>query len=164
MRSGLLAGLNAAAALAMFAMFAVLAMFALLPGRAFAADGCRPATEFTPALCPAHLPAIRSVRVERDRLRSTMAPDVNVDCKRFRLTGAAVRRYLGQAWRVSEANVEHAVDRGPCEAQGRLQLADGRSGRWRIEQVGTATLWLGQAPALTLYCPDCDFAPFVERP
>lgn len=138
----------------------VAALLLSLAGSAWAAPACRPATEFMPRLCPAGLPAVRQVHIERNAAASTPDAPTFSDCARFRMTPHLVRRYLRQAWRVSDDAAEHAVDRGPCEASGTLRFADGRRARWRIEQVGTATLVIGKQAPVILACPDCRFAPF----
>jgi hypothetical protein len=128
---------------------------------AHAANGCRDATEFAPRLCPSVVPAVRSVVVTRNGQASSTQEQPWSDCARFKLTPRLVRRYFSRAWVVADPRGESAVERGPCEAEGNLRLADGRTGHWRIEQVGTATLLLssGGAP-ITLLCTQCSFAPF----
>ena len=125
--------------------------------------GCVAATEFAPRLCPAQLPAVRSVRIEKQGQRSAGAAEPSVDCRRFRLSPPLVRRYFTRAQRVEDDRGEAAVDRGPCQAEGTLRFADGTRAHWRIEQVGTATLVRsGSQQALTLYCTRCRFKPFVQ--
>jgi hypothetical protein len=137
---------------------------ALLASALARADGgCVAATEFTPRLCPAQLPAVRSVRVERQGQRSAGAAETGLDCRRFRLSPPLVRRYLAHAQRVEDDRGEAAVDRGPCQVEGTLRFADGTRAQWRIEQVGTATLMRdGSTQAITLYCTRCRFKPFVQ--
>lgn len=128
-----------------------------------AEGGCLDATATTPRLCPADLPAVRSVRVEKQAQATSAQAQPFSDCSRFRLSSATVRRYFARALRVEDNRGEHAVDRGPCEAEGTLRFADGSQAQWRIEQVGTATVVReGSSERITLFCTRCRFAPFVR--
>jgi hypothetical protein len=133
---------------------------AFLTAASAARAACTEATEFEPRLCPAHLPAIRVVTIERNALQTGTEPQHDSDCSRFVLTPKLVQRFFRRARRVEDIRGEEAVERGPCQAEGRLRFADGRSARWMIEQVGTGTLWIGSSPPITLHCPNCDFRPF----
>jgi hypothetical protein len=136
----------------------------LVCGAAFAhaEGGCIEATETDPRLCPAELAAVRQVRVQHQGRPGNGAPEPLVDCRRFVLTPAMVRRYFARAMRVEDNRGEHAVDRGPCEAEGTLRFADGTRAWWRIEQAGTATLLMdGSSESMTLYCNRCRFKPFA---
>lgn len=123
-------------------------------------ERCQPRTEFVPSLCTISLPAITRVVVERDAQASSGDGAALSDCTRFRLSPRQVRRFLASARRIDDPNPEHAVDRGPCHAEGRVGFADGREGRWRIEQVGSATLAIGDAAPLALMCDRCNWPPF----
>lgn len=123
--------------------------------------GCTAATEFNPRLCDARPPPVRSVTVENNAIVSEQATEP-VDCSAFVLDAAAVRRYFVTARRVDASDPAHAVDWSACQATGTLRLVDGRSARWRIEQIGVARLSIAGADPLVLYCPDCDFARFMH--
>lgn len=139
----------------------VLAAFAFA-SPAWAEGGCLAATEFEPRLCPADLPALRSVRVLKQGQLSGGVEQADSDCRRFRLDAHTVRRYFGRAMRVPADEGEHAVDRGPCWVSGTARFADGTQAIWRIEQVGTATLvFNGSSERIRLYCKRCRFRPFV---
>ncbi len=128
----------------------------------YAEGGCIKATEFEPRLCPADLPALRSVRVVQQGQPSAGAEQADSDCRRFRLDTRTVRRYFARAMRVPAEEGEHTLDRGPCWASGTVSFADGTRAIWRIEQVGTATLvFNGSSERVTLFCKRCRFRPFV---
>jgi hypothetical protein len=101
-----------------------------------------------------------AVTIERNALQTGSEPQPYSDCSRFVLTPKLVQRFFRRAKRVEDIRGEEAAERGPCQAEGRLRFADGRSARWMIEQIGTATLWIGASPPITLYCPNCDFRSF----
>lgn len=125
------------------------------------ADVCRPATEWVPRICPIKLPQVRSVAVTPDAQDAGAQAQPWADCSRFRLTPSLVRRYLSRAWLVDDPRGESAVDRGPCSAEGTVTWTDGRVAHWRIEQIGTATLSMGNGEqVLTLLCLRCGFPPF----
>ena len=134
----------------------------LLGASCVAQAACTAATEFTPRLCTIHLPAIQRVTVERNSVNSGGQPQLFSDCNRFVLDTKSVRRFFRLAKKVEDDRGEHAVDRGPCQAEGHLRFSDGRSARWMVEQVGTGTLWIGSAPPIILYCVACDFLLFRE--
>lgn len=111
---------------------------------------CREATEFVPRLCPSGLPAVAALKVEWPRA-----------CASFALGPRGARRFFARAWKLDDPRGEGAVERSPCTADGTLRLADGRTAKWRIEQIGTATLVFdATGERLTLLCPECHFAPF----
>ena len=124
------------------------------------AERCQPRTEFVPPLCTVSLPAITRVVVERDAQASSANAAVLSDCTRFKLSPRQVRRFFALARRIGDPNPEHVVDRGPCHGEGRVAFADGREGRWRIEQIGSATLSIGDAAPLALMCVRCNWPPF----
>ena len=124
------------------------------------AERCQPPTEFAPRLCTVPLPAITRVVVERDAQASSADSAVFSDCSRFKLSPRQVRRFFASARRIDDPNPEHAMDRGPCYAEGRVAFADGREGLWRIEQIGSATLSIGDAARLALMCVRCNWPPF----
>lgn len=70
--------------------------------------GCTVATEFEPALCPLRLPDIRGVTVTRNAAKSPLEQDAAVDCRAFVLTPALVRRYLGAARVVDDADARRS--------------------------------------------------------
>lgn len=103
---------------------------------------------------------ISSVVVERDAQASGADSGVFADCARFKLSPRQVRRFLALARRVDDPSPEHALDRGPCFAEGRVVFADRREGRWRIEQIGSGTLSIGDSESLALVCLRCHWPPF----
>lgn len=127
------------------------------------AERCWPRTEFVPALCTLSLPAITRVIVERDAQASSTDAALLSDCARFRLSPGQVRRFFNSAYRIDDPNPEHAGDLGPCHAAGRVTFADGRQGHWRIEQIGSGMLWVGDAVPLAVMCVRCNWPPFRQR-
>lgn len=135
----------------------------LSPTFAQAEGGCLEATATDPRLCPTDLPAVRGVQIDKQGQPGSGAGEPLVDCRRFVLSPALVRRYFARALRVEDNRGEQAVDRGPCWASGSLRFADGTQAQWFIEQVGTATvLREGSSERITLYCTHCRFAPFAR--
>lgn len=96
-------------------------LFICATSLAQAVGGCIKATQSDPRLCPAELAVVRSVRVEKQGQLGKAPPEPLVDCRRFVLTPALVRRYFARAMRVEDNRGEHAVDRGPCEVVGTLR-------------------------------------------
>ena len=122
---------------------------------------CSPATEFQPSLCPLILPKAKAVIFESNGAKSTLATDPATDCSRFRLTPDLVRRYLANARAVAPNSSQHALDWSPCFAAGTVYFVDGRSGRFSVDQLGTAALTIENEAEQTLACPRCRFRPFA---
>jgi hypothetical protein len=130
------------------------------PRSASRAEHCQPPSEFVPRLCTLSLPAIRSIVVELNARASAVDAVAFSECARFILSPRDVRRFFALARRVDDPHPEHALDRGPCYAEGRVAFVDGREGRWRIEQIGSGTLSIGGAQLMALMCVHCNWPPF----
>ena len=101
-----------------------------------AATGCSAGTEQMPPLCPTGLPAIHSLTVERSGYAASPSGDPRPNCSAFRPTPAQVRAYLMKAKRVPDFQAADAtIDMVPCRARGTVTFADGRRGRWEVEQA-----------------------------
>jgi len=123
--------------------------------------GCTPGTENEPPLCPTRLPAIRSITIEETGVRLYPDPDGPASCAGFRPTRAQVRRYLMRALTTDAMSAHATLDRSPCQANGRVRLADGRVARWTIELYRVGRLDFPGQPSMLLYCPQCRERPFV---
>ena len=129
-------------------------------GMAWAEGACSPGSEFEPRTCPLDLPHIARITILRNATKSTQETDPAVSCGGFKLTPKLVRRYLTHAKTVDPNDAHHTLDWSPCSASGELLLADGRRGRWHIEQLRAGTLTIGEADEQILYCPSCKLRPF----
>ncbi len=129
-----------------------------------AAAQCTKGSEFEPPLCPLILPTIASITVEQNAAESSVeqsaAADATVDCKRFRLTPAQVRRYLSLARATTASDAHYTLDVSPCYASGTLAFKDGRTGRWRLDMLRTGSITIGDAEPVVTYCPRCKYKPF----
>jgi hypothetical protein len=123
-------------------------------------DGCTPGSEFEPRTCPLELPRITRIAVLRNAAKSTQQSDLAVSCKAFRLSPKRVHHYLTHAKTVAPNESHHTLDVSPCFASGEVSFADGRRGRWHIEQLRAGRLKIGDADEQTLYCPSCKLRPF----
>lgn len=131
-------------------------------------DGCTKGSEFEPSLCPLLLPKITRIRVVENAIKSPAladptrqrTPGENVDCSRFVLTPALVRRYLSRARQTNDRDAHFTLDWSACSARGQLSFADGRQGSWSIDQGRQARIAIGDTPPLALYCRHCAFGPF----
>jgi hypothetical protein len=129
-----------------------------------AATQCSKGSEFEPPLCPLVLPKIASITVEENAAGPAVAQgaaaDNTVDCKRFRLTPAQVRRYLSLARATNANDAHYTLDVSPCYASGTLVFKDGKTGRWRLDSLRSGAITIGDAQPLVTYCPRCKYKPF----
>jgi hypothetical protein len=129
-----------------------------------AASRCSKGSEFEPPLCPLVLPKIASITVEENAAGPAVAQgaaaDNAVDCKRFRLTPAQVRRYLSLARATNASDAHYTLDVSPCYASGTLVFKDGKTGRWRLDMLRTGSITIGDAEPGVTYCPRCKYKPF----
>jgi hypothetical protein len=121
---------------------------------------CAAGTELMPPLCPAELPAIRSVSIIRNADKSPAEVDPNVSCAGFSIDEQVVRRYFALTKRTNENDAHHTLDYSPCQAAGEVVFENGQSGRWTLTQSRLGTLEISGQEPLILYCPDCAFEPF----
>ena len=127
---------------------------------AWAEEPCTPGSEYEPRTCLLELPRITRVTILRNAAKSNQELDPAVSCGGFKLTPKLVRRYLTHAKTVDPNDAHHTLDWSPCSASGEVRFADGRSGRWHIEQLRAGTLKIGGAEEQILYCPSCRIRPF----
>lgn len=106
---------------------------------------------------PGPLPSIRSIAIqETGALSSTISGDETAqDCARFGPTEAQLRRYFGQARRVSFRAYTHELDASRCYAAGELTLADGSAAPWRVDREGRGFVTLPRRGNLYLHCATC---------
>lgn len=123
-------------------------------------DECTSGSEFEPPLCPLKLPAISTLSIAENAAKAPAETDATVSCERFRVDEKSVRQYLSAAKRTDPSAAHHTLDWSPCYASGEVTFADGRKGRWTVSQLRSGSLAIGDADALTLYCPTCEFEPF----
>lgn len=119
---------------------------------------CTSGSEFEPPLCPLKLPPITALTIAENAAKTPAEEDSTVSCDSFKVTEDDVRRYLTQARQANDAH--HTLDWSPCYADGEVTFTDGGHGRWSLSQSRTGSLSVGNAEALVLYCPNCEFPPF----
>lgn len=128
-----------------------------------AVAGCIAGTELTPPLCPTGLPAIRSVAVVRSGYAVGPVTDPSLRCSTFRPTAAQVRAYLTRARRVPDfPSADATIDMVPCRARGTVRFADGRRGRWEVEQARFGNITMAGRPKMLLYTPARLGRPFLD--
>lgn len=136
-----------------------MAIFALL----LAGAGCSTGTEQIPPLCPTGLPAIRSVTVERLGYSAGKVRDPAFRCADFRPSATQIRRYLEKARRVPDyQSADATIDMVPCRARGTVRFADGRTGRWEVEQARFGNITVTGRPKMLLYTIARLGRPFLE--
>lgn len=138
-----------------------LALLCLFTTTGQASGGCTPGTEFEPPLCPIELPAIRRVIITQNAAKSPAEQDPSVRCAGFRLAPSTVRKYLVRARATTARDAHFTLAWSPCYATGKVIFDDGRVGRWNIDQFRLGTLAVEGAEPEVLYCPDCEFKPFI---
>lgn len=124
--------------------------------------GCSKGTEFVPPLCPAHLPRVVSVAVERLGARAYPETAGEPPCAGFRPSRGQIIGYLSRARTTDAQSADATLDRSPCHASGSVGFSDGSRGHWQIERLGVGTLLL-RGRVLLLYCRECTAsAPFAR--
>lgn len=137
-------------------------VLACLAGNCLAQAGCSKASEFQPVLCPFKLPRITGLTITENGARSSQGAEPGLDCSRFKLGSDQVRRYFSRARQIREpGDSHHTLDWLPCYASGSMQLANGKTATWVIEQSQTGRVMVQGEPDLHLYCRPCKFAPFL---
>lgn len=124
-------------------------------------DGCTEGSELMPPLCPLELPAIQSVTITENASKAAAETDPKVSCDGFRVDERVVRRYFELAKRTNENDAHHTLDYSPCGAAGGLIFANGQTGRWQLSQLRSGSLVMANGENIVLYCPTCDFEPFL---
>jgi hypothetical protein len=76
-------------------------------------------------------------------------------CTRFALPTRLILRVLREATEVDARTYAHDLDVAPCQACGRLQLANGLQGDWVINMSGLAHVDFEDGRNLMLHCRFC---------
>jgi hypothetical protein len=76
-------------------------------------------------------------------------------CTRFELPTRLILRVLRDATEVDVRTYAHDLDVAPCQARGRLQLANGLQGDWVINMSGSARVEFEDGRSLLLHCRFC---------
>ena len=106
--------------------------------------------------------AIKSVTVEHE---GQWRADPNghqtpVQCKRFRLSPMAARRWLARAREVTQQQWLEQLDWTQCSANGTLLTDGGRIYRWELDQSGRGRVVV--SPAVSVYLAGREL-PFADR-
>ncbi len=125
-----------------------------------ARNKCTAGTELMPPLCPVRLPAIRTISIVSNADKSPAEADPKVSCVDFRVDDQNVRRYFELTKSPDENDAHHTLDYSPCQAAGEVVFENGQFGQWTLSQSRLGSLAMTGQETLTLYCPDCGFAPF----
>jgi hypothetical protein len=90
--------------------------------------------------------------VGRSGYAATPVSDPSLRCSAFRPTAAQVRTYLTKAKRVPDyQSADATIDMVPCRARGTVTFADGRRGRWEVEQGRFGNVVVARRPKILLY-------------
>jgi hypothetical protein len=128
------------------------------------AAGCTAGTEYTPPLCPTGLPAIRSITIERSGYAAGPVGDPSIRCSTFRPTPAQVRAYLTKARRVPDfRSADATIDMVPCRARGSVTFANGRRGKWEVEQARFGNIVVPGRSKMLLYTVARLGRPFIDE-
>jgi hypothetical protein len=123
--------------------------------------GCTRGSEFEPSLCPTHLPPIVSITIKETGAGTPDKRDVGQPpCRQFRPSRAQIIRYLSKARQTSGQSADATLDWSPCYASGTVRYKDGKTGRWIIQQLGVAYLYIPGREDMLIYCRECSQPPF----
>lgn len=124
-----------------------------------AVEKCTDRSEFTPALCPFHLPEVRRIVVNKNPATSPLATKFDIVCERLITTNRTVRHFLNNAKKVTADDASQILDWSPCSANGEVYFVNGTKGHWHINQYGGGNIVIGSKEKIFLYCPSCNFSP-----
>jgi hypothetical protein len=116
-----------------------------------------------PALSKTGLPAVKSISIQQNSVRSQAAMGNADECRAFKLSEKEIAEYLDAAGAVSEHDYFHMLDWSPCSARGQVVFANGLKGVWGIQQLKAGSLRLSDGRTLYLYCPKCRARHFVSE-
>ena len=106
--------------------------------------------------------AVASVVIKENATKAMAGNDMPDDCTRFVVTPRQIRQYFQRARPVSYQDFLHELDWSPCMATGELMLADGRSGRWSVQQYGLGTLYIDRRSHY-FHCEKCSLVNLVPE-
>jgi hypothetical protein len=116
-----------------------------------------------PAMFKTGLPAIRSIRIQQNGVRSQAATGNADECHTFKLSEKEIAEYLRSASAVGEHDYFHMLDWSPCSARGEVIFENGLKGVWGIQQLKAGSLQLSDGRTLYLYYPQCKARFFVSE-
>lgn len=104
--------------------------------------------------------AVASVVITENATKALAGKDMPDDCTRFVVTPQQIRQYFQRAKPVSRRDFVHELDWSPCMAIGDLKLADGRTGRWSVQQYGLGTLYIDHRSHY-FHCEKCSLVNLI---
>lgn len=123
--------------------------------------------EFSPSLCPFHLPAVKNIEIQ-NRRADTKNPDYQArECSKFlKITEKQVLNFFKSANRVSDNDLHAKLPEvSPCRISGKIHFKDGTKADWTL----LGSIQLGHISGasfperINLYCPEsCAFIPTYE--
>ena len=125
------------------------------------AAACTRGGEFVPRLCPAGLPPVADVVVERQGITHWRTAD-EPDCAGFRPRAADVRRFFRLARAADARDVHFTLPESACAVAGRVRFADGSTGTWQVERFGLGWLDRPERARVVLYCRRCRTTPWAQ--
>jgi hypothetical protein len=142
----------------------ILLAFLAISEVSFGNGRCTKGSEFEPPLCPLKLEKISTFQIEENGAREVLvAPERSIDCSVFKLNIKNIRKFFSRAKVADEHQAHYTLSSSPCYASGALTFVNGKKAQWSIGQLGTGELVMDGKDSLFLYCPTCNFKPFIAQ-
>ena len=133
----------------------------LLSASCSAENACTTGSEFEPPLCSSKYTEVASISITKNAATQPVEKNAEQDCRAFIVTEDALRQYFLNAKTTTANDAHHTLDWSPCYASGSVEFRDGQKATWEINQLRLGAITLSDREQIVLYCPDCNFPPFM---
>lgn len=114
-----------------------------------------PEEELEPRLSSLGIGQFKKVTLTESGIKSVAGKNVTIRCDNFTLSQEELEAYFKRAKKVRQSDYRHRLDWSPCYVRGEIVLANGRVGKWTINQYKGSMVMMNDAETIYMYCPTC---------
>ena len=85
---------------------------------------------------------VKKVVVIENGMKSEAGKGMPDDCTKFKVTEKDIKEYFSKAIVVSAGAYMHEINWSPCYANGTTEFANGKSGKWGVQQYRAGYLYM----------------------
>ena len=85
---------------------------------------------------------IKQIKITENGMKSNAGKGEPDDCSKFKVTEKAIKEYFAKAKVVSRGAYMHEINWSACYANGEIDFANGKSGKWGVQKLRSGYLFM----------------------